>query len=233
MAMTTVRQPLLAPPNRCTAPPTRTLAPTRVLVQGGDAVTRAGVASLLNGARDIRTTTDDGPADIAIVVVDSLTRSALALIRRLGSDPNQRLVLVLGELSQEALAIVLQAGAVGLIRRQAATTDNLPQLVRSVAAGDAVVPADLLNALVPNRTGDRTDDEQPGPVSRLLAMACMTDRELAVLEMLGDGADTREISRRMCYSERTVKTIIQDVIRRFGLRNRAHAVAYAVRHGLI
>jgi DNA-binding CsgD family transcriptional regulator len=64
-------------------------------------------------------------------------------------------------------------------------------------------------------------------------MATLTDRERDVLRMLGDGSDTREIARAMCYSERTVKTVIQDITRRFGLRNRSHAVAYAVRQGLI
>ena len=68
---------------------------------------------------------------------------------------------------------------------------------------------------------------------RLLAMATLTDRERDVLRMLGDGSDTREIARAMSYSERTVKTIIQDITHRFGLRNRSHAVAFAIRHGLI
>ena len=60
-----------------------------------------------------------------------------------------------------------------------------------------------------------------------------TERELSVLRMLGDGCDTREIARRLAYSERTVKTVIQDLSQRLGLRNRSHAVAYAVRNGLI
>jgi DNA-binding NarL/FixJ family response regulator len=60
-----------------------------------------------------------------------------------------------------------------------------------------------------------------------------TERELAVLRMLGEGCDTREIARRLAYSERTVKTVIQDLSQRLGLRNRSHAVAYAVRNGLI
>ena len=51
--------------------------------------------------------------------------------------------------------------------------------------------------------------------------------------MIADGHDTKEIALELCYSERTVKNIIHDLTTRLQLRNRAHAVAYAVRQGLI
>ena len=50
---------------------------------------------------------------------------------------------------------------------------------------------------------------------------------------LADGLDTADVGRRLFYSERTVKNIIHDVTSRLDLRNRAHAVAYAIREGLI
>jgi hypothetical protein len=50
---------------------------------------------------------------------------------------------------------------------------------------------------------------------------------------LADGLDTAEVGSRLFYSERTVKNIIHDVTSRLALRNRAHAVAYAIREGLI
>jgi DNA-binding NarL/FixJ family response regulator len=61
----------------------------------------------------------------------------------------------------------------------------------------------------------------------------LNDREVMVLRMLADGSNTREIAHRLNYSERTVKAIIQDITQRFGLRNRSHAVAFALRNGLI
>ena len=54
-----------------------------------------------------------------------------------------------------------------------------------------------------------------------------------VLKLLADGLDTSEIARRLSYSERTIKAVLHDVTARFQLRSRAHAVAYAVRAGLI
>lgn len=61
----------------------------------------------------------------------------------------------------------------------------------------------------------------------------LDDRQLTTLRLLADGLDTREIARCLCYSERTVKTVIGTVTERLGVRNRTHAVAHALRHGLI
>ena len=58
-------------------------------------------------------------------------------------------------------------------------------------------------------------------------------REVEVLRLVADGCDTSEIARRLAYSERTVKNVLHDVTTRLQLRNRSHAVAYAVREGLI
>jgi DNA-binding CsgD family transcriptional regulator len=50
---------------------------------------------------------------------------------------------------------------------------------------------------------------------------------------VANGHDTAEIAGRLSYSQRTVKNILHDVTTRLQLRNRSHAVAYAVREGLI
>lgn len=61
----------------------------------------------------------------------------------------------------------------------------------------------------------------------------LTERELNVLRLLAEGLDTAEVSGQLFYSERTVKNIIHDITSRLELRNRTHAVAYAIKAGLI
>ncbi len=54
-----------------------------------------------------------------------------------------------------------------------------------------------------------------------------------MLRLMADGMDTAEIAQKLCYSERTVKNVIYGVTSRLNLRNRPHAVAYAMRAGAI
>lgn len=58
-------------------------------------------------------------------------------------------------------------------------------------------------------------------------------RSIDVLRLLSEGAATREISDRLGYSERTIKEIIREIHSDLGVRNRAHAVATALREHLI
>jgi DNA-binding NarL/FixJ family response regulator len=68
---------------------------------------------------------------------------------------------------------------------------------------------------------------------RGLTFSGLSERELGVLRLVADGLDTSEIAERLSYSERTIKNIIHDITTRLHLRNRSHAVAFAMRHGLI
>jgi DNA-binding NarL/FixJ family response regulator len=53
------------------------------------------------------------------------------------------------------------------------------------------------------------------------------------LKLLAEGLDTSEVGRQLYLSERTIKNVVHDVTSRLNLRNRTHAVAYALRHGFI
>ena len=60
-----------------------------------------------------------------------------------------------------------------------------------------------------------------------------SEREIAVLRLLAQGMSTREVARTLCWSERTIKNVVYDLTSRHGLRNRTHAVAVAVRAGVV
>lgn len=65
------------------------------------------------------------------------------------------------------------------------------------------------------------------------APAPLRPREREVLALIAEGLSTREVARRLCWSERTIKNVLQDLTTRLGLRNRTQAVALAVRNGWI
>ncbi len=63
--------------------------------------------------------------------------------------------------------------------------------------------------------------------------AALSPRDLEVLRLLADGHNTADIAVDLAYSESTIKNIIHDMVRGIGARNRANAVAMAIRAGLI
>ncbi|TML61617.1 MAG: response regulator transcription factor, partial [Actinobacteria bacterium] len=61
----------------------------------------------------------------------------------------------------------------------------------------------------------------------------LDERRLEVLRLLAAGETTKSISVKLAYSERTIKTVIRDLQNELSARSRAHAVAEAMRQGLI
>ena len=98
--------------------------------------------------------------------------------------------------------------------------------VLAVLARNRVSPDQLVSAVRAAAVGLRV---QPPP----RAPGALDSRSIEVLQLLADGAATKEISAKMGYSERTIKGIIRDIHVGLGARTRAHAVATALREHLI
>lgn len=201
----------------------------RVAVHATDPILYAGTLASLAAAHDLVVLSADAPdrsaVDVAVVVADSLdehTSATLARVRRLGGP---KIVLVLGSVDGRGVLAAVEAGTGALLRRSEATGARLIQSVRRVADGEGMLPGDVLGRLLHReRAGD--------PAGRL-TFGGLTQRELTVLRLVADGYSTAEIADKLTYSERTIKNALHDMARRFQLRNRSHAVAFAVREGLI
>ena len=61
----------------------------------------------------------------------------------------------------------------------------------------------------------------------------LSPRDLSVLQLLANGSSTAGIADALAYSESTIKNVIHELVHRLGARNRAHAVALAIRAGVI
>jgi DNA-binding NarL/FixJ family response regulator len=138
-------------------------------------------------------------------------------------------VVVASRLDDGSLLAAVEAGVSGLVRRCDAVTDRLVTAIRAAAAGDGTLPPDLLGRLL-DQVG-RLQRQVLAP--RGLRVNGLGERDVAVLRLVADGFDTRDIAVKLSYSERTVKNVIHDITNRLNLRNRSHAVAHAIRHGLI
>ncbi len=202
-----------------------------VIVSSADPLSRAGIISQLRRAQGFSIATEgDIPDDaVALVVADDLDAEVLAQMRGLRGRGVRRIVLLISRVDDRALLAAAEAGVTGVVRRNDATPGNLSAAIRSAAAGEGTLPPDLLGRLL--RQVGQLQRQVLSP--RGLTFSGLTEREAAVLRLLADGYDTAEVGRRLFYSERTVKNIIHDVTSRLELRNRSHAVAYAIREGLI
>ncbi|MFE9751345.1 response regulator transcription factor [Saccharothrix saharensis] len=200
-----------------------------VVLHATDSITRAGVTAALRSRPEIRLVEPDEPAPVALVVLDRLDGEARQLLRRLQAPGSAGIVLVAGDIADPELLNVVSSGVSAVIRRSDATPDTLVRLVKATAAGQGALPPDLLGRLLDRVSRLQRNVLNPNGWS----MAGMSDRETEVLRLIADGFETREIAEKLCYSQRTVKSILHDITNRFQLRNRAHAVAFALREGLI
>ncbi|MGH8875298.1 MAG: LuxR C-terminal-related transcriptional regulator [Acidimicrobiia bacterium] len=196
-----------------------------------DPVSQAGIAAQLRPRPEIRIV-DEADLDnalVAVVVADEVDGETMRVIRAIQRNGCPRVVLVAGRLDDGSLFAALEAGACGLLRREEATPERLVAAVVGAAAGDGSVPPDLLGRLL-DQVG-RLQRQVLAP--RGLTVSGLTEREIEVLRLVAEGYDTAELARQLAYSERTIKNDIHDITARLCLRNRTHAVAYAVREGLI
>jgi DNA-binding NarL/FixJ family response regulator len=202
-----------------------------VVVCATDPLSRAGITSQLRRLTGFSITSLDGaPEDaVALVVADAMTDDVAAELRVLRGHGVSRVVLLVARVDDRDLLSAVEAGVSGVIRRSEATAGNMAAAIRSAAAGEGTLSPDLLGRLLRQVGQLQRQVLQP----RGLTFSGLTERETAVLRLLAQGCDTAEVGRRLFYSERTVKNIIHDVTSRLELRNRAHAVAYAIREGLI
>jgi DNA-binding NarL/FixJ family response regulator len=205
--------------------------PTRVRVRATDPVSEAGVASQLRVQHDLEVLSSDSPVrpDVVVLVADRVDEPTATTIRGTRDAGGPRIVLVVGSVDGVGVLAAVEAGVAAIVRRGEATPDRLSTAIRAAATGDGHLPPDLLGRLL-QQVGDaqRKLTAPPG-----LTFGGLTQRELTVLRLIADGYSTSEIATRMAYSERTIKNSIHDLVSRFHLRNRTHAVAFAVRQGLI
>jgi DNA-binding NarL/FixJ family response regulator len=200
-------------------------------VYADDPILQAGVISQLRmrAEIDVVESGDLNGVDVGIAVADVLDDETLRILRSLKKAGVSHTILVMSAIDDSTVVNAAEVGVSGVLRRGDATPDVLVRTIQKVAAGDGVIPSDLLGHLL-GQVG-RLQRQVLSP--RGLSFSGLSDRETQVLRLIADGLDTNEIARQLCYSQRTVKNVLHDVTSRLQLRNRSHAVAYAVREGLI
>jgi DNA-binding NarL/FixJ family response regulator len=160
-----------------------------------------------------------------IVILDNTMEGGHDFIGSVAESTGARVIVCSSECTEDAVLACVQAGAVGFLRKDTLTPESLSDAVRAAGSGSGVIAPDLLGALLRSISPD-TLEMKP-------SQARLNDREQQVLALIAAGHPTREVAEQLCYSERTVKNVLHDVVTKLNARSRSQAVAYAVREGLI
>lgn len=131
-------------------------------------------------------------------------------------------VLVLSMYSEDLYAErALRAGASGYLNK-CAPSDQLIDAVRTVLAGQQYLSREMTDRLVRVAVGaGKHEDVSP--------IDAMSDRELEVFRLIGDGYTTGAIARKLCLSSHTIDTHREKLKIKLGLRNGAELLREAVR----
>ncbi len=209
-----------------------------VVVADDQTAVREGLALLLDLLDDVRVVGAAGDGEQALRLVAEFRPDVALLDLRMprmdGIVATQRIrahypktqVVVLTTYAEDAdILAALSAGALGYLTKDA-NRQQIANAVRAAAAGQSTLDPQVqqrLLAAATTRPAPSTVDDLPDD---------LIPREAEVLRLIAEGLSNREIAQRLYISEPTVKSHINRLFAKTGVRDRAQAVRYAYQHGL-
>jgi DNA-binding NarL/FixJ family response regulator len=213
--------------------------PARVVVADDQTVVREGIVMLLGLLPGVEVVGAAGDGEEAVKLVAELAPDVVLMdlrmprcdgveaTRRIRAQyPRTQVVVLTTYADDESMFPALKAGARGYLTKDAGG-DEIVRAVESVLSGDAG-----LSPSVQRRLLERLSEPEPRP-ERAEAPDGLTARETEVLVLIAEGLTNQEIARRLHVSTATVKTHINNLFAKTGLKDRAQAVRYAYGKGLV
>ncbi|MFF5338458.1 response regulator [Streptomyces sp. NPDC013181] len=209
-------------------------SPTRVFLVDDHEVVRRGLRDLVDDEPDLevvgeaataRQAVARGPAlrpDVAVLDVRLPDGDGVGVCRDLRSSmPGLACLMLTSFDDEDALLDAIMAGAAGYVLKQINGSD-LVSAIRTVATGqsmlDPATTARLMRSLRGPEARKSPEDER---------LAGLSDRELAVLDLIGEGLTNRQIAQQLFLSEKTVKNHISRILGKLGVQRRIQAAVIA------
>jgi len=211
--------------------------PIRVLLADDQRVVREGLSmlvGLLPGIEVVGTAADGDEAvrlavarapDVVLMDLRMPRVDGIEATRRLATErPSARVIALTTFADEPTVLAALRAGARGYLTKDAGA-EEIDRAIRAVARGEAA-----LDAAVQHHVIAAAVSEAPGGAGEL--PDGLTPREAEVLALIADGLTNGEIAEQLVVSQATVKSHVNHLFAKAGVRDRAQAVAYAYRTGI-
>ena len=208
--------------------------PVRVLLVDDDALVRAGLSMMLDGANGIEVVGEAADGDQVPAAVDAHAPDVVLMdlrmprtdgitaTRRLRARPRAPEVIVLTTFdADENVLRALRAGASGFLLKDSPPV-QIAEAIRRVAAGDPILSPKITRRLMDRAVATSGTREQARA-----ALAGLTPREHEVVVGIARGETNAEISARLFMSVATVKAHITHILTKLGLTNRTQIALLA------
>ena len=206
----------------------------RVFLLDDHEVVRRGIRGLLESEPGIEIVGESGLAAEAARRIPALRPHVAVLDARLpdGSgidvcreirsrDPEIKALILTSYDDDDALFSAIMAGAAGYVLKQVRGND-LVDMVRRVAAGQST--------LDPSITAQVLERLRHGPPV-VKELEALTEQELKILDLIGEGLTNRQIAQELYLAEKTVKNYVSSLLSKLGMSSRTQAAIFAVKHG--
>jgi len=145
--------------------------------------------------------------------------------------PDVHVIALTTYADDESVLGALRAGARGYLTKDASSQD-IRSAILTVAAGEAALDPAVQAHVVAALASDGAHVAAPGPSTTPQLPDELTPREAEVLALIAEGLTNAEIAERLVVSPTTVKSHINHLFAKAGLRDRTQAVNYAYRTGI-
>jgi DNA-binding NarL/FixJ family response regulator len=213
---------------------------TRVLIADDQALIRGGLRMILEVHDDLEVVAEAEDGAQAVRLARELVPDVVLMdIRMPGTDglqatrqiitaagPTVRVLILTTYDHDDYVYEALRGGAAGFLLKTA-PPHRLVDAVRVVAAGEALLAPSVTRRLIEEHV------RRPPRTGQSAELARLTARELEVMTLVARGLSNAEIAAELVLSESTVKTHVNRLLRKLGLRDRVQAVVRAYEAGLI
>jgi DNA-binding NarL/FixJ family response regulator len=211
----------------------------RVLIADDHTLFREGMRQLLEMERDIEVIGEasdgievlaqarDLQPDVILMDINMPVVNGVTAISQILAERPEIGIIVLTMFKEDQYVFdAMRADARGYLLKDAKPSD-LIFAIRMVARGASLIDPRMTTTVLKEfrRLASQVEPDQ--------GVGGLTPKELEILKLLATGLSNKEIGRRLCLAEKTVKNYLSTIFQKLQINDRVQAAIYALRHGLI